>query len=520
MALKPALTLKMGQQLRMTPQLQQAIRLLQLSTAELEVEIQQALETNPMLEELGSEETSNSDEPTTLDSIQPEQGKTDEESTLLVEPGVDEENPADALDPEIYGESVPDSSERIKESTIAEDLPVDSVWEDVFEDSSQSTNFRNDTDSDSSFLENSDSDGISIQSHLLDQINLLRLSDTDMFIAMTIIDGLDRNGMLTITAEDVLYSAPSEWELELDEVEAVLNLVQHLDPIGIASRNIQECLTIQLRSLPPDTPWKVQATHIVEHYITHLASRDYGTIGRKARLNESDLREVIALIVSLNPRPGSDIEDSKIEYIEPDIFVSKKNDRWSVELNPKSAPRIRVNPEYASMISPKMKSSDNTYLKNNLQDARWFINSLQQRNDTLLRVATKIVEFQRGFLEYGERAMKPLVLHDIANAVDLHESTISRVTTQKYMHTPAGVFELKYFFSSHVSTHTGGEVSSTAIRAIIKKLISEENPKKPLSDNKISSLLADQDIKVARRTIAKYRESLLIPPSNERKQLI
>ena len=172
------------------------------------------------------------------------------------------------------------------------------------------------------------------------------------------------------------------------------------------------------------------------------------------------------------------------------------------------------------MISPKMKSSDNTYLKNNLQDARWFINSLQQRNDTLLRVATKIVEFQRGFLEYGERAMKPLVLHDIANAVDLHESTISRVTTQKYMHTPAGVFELKYFFSSHVSTHTGGEVSSTAIRAIIKKLISEENPKKPLSDNKISSLLADQDIKVARRTIAKYRESLLIPPSNERKQLI
>ena len=234
MALKPALTLKMGQQLRMTPQLQQAIRLLQLSTAELELEIQQALETNPMLEELGSEETSNSDEPTTLDSIQPEQGKTDEESTLLVEPRVDEENPADALDPEIYGESVPDSSERIKESTIAEDLPVDSVWEDVFEDSSQSTNFRNDTDSDSSFLENSDSDGISIQSHLLDQINLLRLSDTDMFIAMTIIDGLDRNGMLTITAEDVLDSAPSEWELELDEVEAVLNLVQHLDPIGIA----------------------------------------------------------------------------------------------------------------------------------------------------------------------------------------------------------------------------------------------------------------------------------------------
>ena len=520
MALKPALTLKMGQQLRMTPQLQQAIRLLQLSTAELELEIQQALETNPMLEELGLEDANNSDEQITLDSPQTEQEKADEESRTPVEYGVDREPSKSVPDPEIDGEAILDSSERIKESTISEDLPVDSVWEDVFDDGIQSTNFRNDNESGGSFLENSDSVGNSIQSHLLDQINLLRLSDTDEFIAVTIIDALDRNGTLTITTEDVLDSAPTEWKLELDEVEAVLTLIQHLDPIGIASRNIQECLTIQLRSLPPDTPWKEQAINLVRHYISHLANRDYGMIGRKARLKESDLREVIALIVSLNPRPGSDIDDSKIEYIEPDIFVSKKNDRWSVELNPKSAPRIRVNPEYASLISPKMKSSDNTYLKNNLQDARWFINSLQQRNDTLLRVASKIVEFQRGFLEHGEQAMKPLVLHDIANAVDLHESTISRVTTQKYMHTPAGVFELKYFFSSHVSTHTGGEVSSTAIRAIIKKLISEENPKKPLSDNKISGLLANQDIKVARRTIAKYRESLLIPPSNERKQLM
>ena len=519
MALKPALTLKMGQQLRMTPQLQQAIRLLQLSTAELELEIQQALETNPMLEELSLEDGNNGGEPTTLDSPQALDDKTDEASPLVSDQKLDGANVDHSSDPEVDGEPILDSAQQIEESKISEDLPVDSVWEDVFDDTIPSTNFRNDIESDDSYLEDSNSEGNSVQKHLLEQINLLRLSDTDTFIAITIIDGLDRNGMLTITTEEVVASTPHEWDVEQDEVEAVLNLIQHLDPIGIASRNIQECLTIQLLSLPTDTPWKEQATELVENYITHLANRDYGTISRKAKLTESDLKEVIALIVSLNPRPGSYIEDTKIEYIEPDVFVSKKNNRWSVELNPKSAPRIRVNPEYASLISPKMKTRDNTYLKNNLQDARWFINSLQQRNDTLLRVATKIVEFQRGFLEYGEQAMKPLVLHDIANAVDLHESTISRVTTQKYMHTPAGIFELKYFFSSHVSTHTGGEVSSTAIRAIIKKLISEENPKKPLSDNKISSLLAKQDVKVARRTIAKYRESLLIPPSNERKQL-
>jgi len=226
------------------------------------------------------------------------------------------------------------------------------------------------------------------------------------------------------------------------------------------------------------------------------------------------------LIQTLSPRPGADIAPSTTEYIEPDVLVSKKNGQWTVELNPKSAPKIQVNQQYAAMIKRADTSSDNTYLKNNLQEARWFIKSLQQRNETLLKVSTKIVEYQRGFLEYGEKAMKPLVLHEIATAVDLHESTISRVTTQKYMHTPAGVFELKYFFSSHVNSQAGGEVSSTAIRALIKQLVTDENPKKPLSDSKIVKLLAAQDITVARRTIAKYRESLQIRPSNERKQLI
>ncbi|MCB1644102.1 MAG: RNA polymerase factor sigma-54, partial [Pseudomonadales bacterium] len=285
-------------------------------------------------------------------------------------------------------------------------------------------------------------------------------------------------------------------------------------------RDLRECLLIQLKALPDTTPWRSQAIAVVRDYISYLANRDYAFLIRKTRLKEDELKQVIELIQTLNPRPGSDFSQSNTEYVDPDVLVSKKNGRWTVELNPKSAPRIRVNPDYAAMVRRADNSNDNNYLKSHLQEARWFIKSLQQRNDTLLKVSSKIVEYQRGFLEYGEQAMKPLVLSDIARAVDLHESTISRVTTQKYMHTPAGVFELKYFFSSHVSTHAGGEVSSTAIRALIKKLVSEENPKKPLSDSKIASMLASQDIKVARRTIAKYRESLMIPPSNERKQLV
>lgn len=515
MAMKPALTLKMGQQLRMTPQLQQAIRLLQLSTVDLELEIQQALETNPMLEELQPEEQEESEEATSLDTPTPE----DQEPQSTSDNNDDTETEA-IPNPEIDGDAVPDTRDEISVETISDELPVDSAWEDVFDDGITSASSGGDFDVDDNYLDNRNTEAVSINSHLLEQVNLLRLSEHDEFIALTILDGLDGQGILAITTQEILESAPEEWELELDEVEAVLHLIQHLDPVGIAARDTRECLSIQLRSLPADTHWKTEAITVVEQHIAQLANRDYTSISRRTRLKEHELKDVLALILSLNPRPGSDIADGKTEYVEPDVYVSKRNGRWRVELNQKSAPRIRVNPEYVSMISPKSKSSDNSYLKNHLQEARWFINSLQQRNDTLLRVATKIVEFQRGFLDYGEQAMKPLVLHDIAEAVELHESTISRVTSQKYMHTPAGVFELKYFFSSHVSTHTGGEVSSTAIRALIKELVSQENPKKPLSDSKIANLLAAQDIKVARRTIAKYRESLLIPPSNERKQLI
>lgn len=523
MALKPSITLRMGQQLRMTPQLQQAIRLLQLSSLELEVEIQEALDSNFMLEEIDQDSTDgeNEESPSAdevvdvvdVDPDIPESGTTDD---VVDSPDSEE---IDLPNPELDGEAVPDTSDEVSSETLSDELPVDTTWDDVFEESFQTSTPGSDF-SDENYLETRNADSATIQSHLMEQINLLNFTETDEYIALSVIDGLDEDGILQIDIQDIVDSAPAEWEMELDEVEAVLHLIQHLDPIGIASRSLQECLSIQLRQLPPETNSRDVAIIVVEQYINLLAGRDYTQLARKVRIKEEQLKEVIELVQSLDPRPGSAIAQGMTDYVEPDVIVSKQNGRWMVELNPKSAPKIRVNPEYAALIQRGDSSDDGTQLKSHLQEAKWFIKSLQQRNDTLLRVSTKIVEYQRGFLEYGEQAMKPLVLHDIAEAVDLHESTISRVTTQKYMLTPSGVFELKYFFSSHVSTNSGGEVSSTAIRALIKKLVSEENPQKPLSDSKIAKLLEEQNIKVARRTIAKYRELLLIPPSNERKELI
>ena len=521
------MTIKMGQQLRMTPQLQQAIRLLQLSSIDLEMEIQEALDTNFMLEEVtpdseGEYETSLDSPPAEPDS-NPE--TVDLQSPDSTEPGGDSNDASGdgdfddiPADPQLDGIPEPDSSTQVAEETMGEDLPVDTSWDEVYDDNYGSP--APVSDGDENYLETRNAGAETIQTYLLEQINLLHLTDSDRFIAEALVDGLDDDGILRIELEDVLEAAPDEWELEMEEVEAVLHLIQHLDPVGIASRSLKECLTIQLLELPRDTPYRDSALTIVDQFLPQLANRDYTLLSRKLRLKEDQLKTTIDLIQSLDPRPGSNIGEDRTEYVEPDVIVSRKDGRWMVELNPKSAPRIRVNPEYAAMIKRGDSSDDSNNMRNHLQEAKWFIKSLQQRNDTLLRVSTKIVEYQRGFLEYGEQAMKPLVLHDIAEAVDLHESTISRVTTQKYMLTPAGVFELKYFFSSHVSTSSGGEVSSTAIRALIKKLVADENPRKPLSDSKIARLLEDQNINVARRTIAKYRELLMIPPSNERKQLI
>lgn len=531
----------------MTPQLQQAIKLLQLSTFDLEQEIQEALDSNLMLEEVVDDETS--DEPTSLDTPDEPLAASEEFMEEPLQSADTQKDPADKTidssdnsidsdsemgdagdlsdpdavpyDPEIDGDAVPDSHQELLSDKMGEELPVDSVWEDVWDDSpTTSASLNRGEDYDDNYLDLRNSEEITLKDHLLDQISLLHLSEADLQIAVAIIDGLDNEGVLTIDLDEILSCQDPKFDIELDEIEAVLHLIQHLDPVGIAARDLKESLLIQINQLPESTPWKQAGTLIISDYLPQLGSRDFNFLGRKTKLKESELREVIALIQSLNPRPGSEFIPSKTEYVEPDVIVTRKNDRWLVELNSLSAPRIRVNPNYASMVKRADNSQDNTYLKTHLQEARWFIKSLQQRNNTLLKVATKIVEFQKGFLEYGEEAMKPLVLHDVAEAVDLHESTISRVTTQKYMHTPAGVFELKYFFSSHVSSQGGGEVSSTAIRALIKKLVAEENQRKPLSDSKIANLLAEQGIKIARRTIAKYRESLMIPPSNERKQLV
>ncbi|MGI1677236.1 MAG: RNA polymerase factor sigma-54 [Cellvibrionaceae bacterium] len=524
--MKQSLQLKMGQSLTMTPQLQQAIRLLQLSTIELQNEIQEALDSNPMLEVVEDDGNANEQktDSETFDS-QAERSATDNQQTdKQNESNTDGEFSQDIeagsiKDNEPLDKSETELSEQDWNNEIPSDLPVDTSWDDIYQPTSTSSapsGPEEDYDFDSRRTVTE-----SLDDHLMWQLNLTPMTERDNAIAMSILDAIEPSGFLSITKEDIFQGLVNSLEeLEEDEVDAVLHRIQQFDPPGVAAHDLRECLLIQLKQLPPDTPFMSAATAVVTGYLELLGSRDYKQLMRKTKLKEHELRDAILLIQSLNPRPGDDINSGETEYVVPDVFVRKENDRWTVNLNPDIAPKIRISSEYSSLIKRADSSSDNTFLRDNLQEARWFLKSLQSRNETLLKVSTSIVEKQRGFLDYGAEAMKPLVLHDVAEAVGMHESTISRVTTQKYMHTPQGIFELKYFFSSHVSTDSGGECSSTAIRAIIKKLVIAENPKKPLSDSKIADLLSDQGIKVARRTIAKYRESLSIPASNERKQLV
>ena len=512
MVMKASLQLKMGQSLTMTPQLQQAIRLLQLSTLDLQQEIQQALESNPMLETPEDEEQA-------VES--PADENFNEHNTDAEENTISATESSTNTDWD-ESENGPDwSSETDSPDKIPDDLPVDTAWDDIYQPA-PSQAARNDDENDYDF-ETRNSPTETLRDHLEWQLNLTPLNERDQAIAHSLLDAVNNNGYLTSPLEEIhsgMVDESDEDPLELDEVEAVLHRLQHFDPPGVFARDLQECLLIQLNQLPPETPWLAQARLVITHYINLLGNRDYAQLLRRSRLKEDQLRDVLALITALNPRPGDTIDQAEPDYVIPDVMVRKHNNRWRVELNPDIAPRIRVNASYASLIRRADSSADNTYLRDQLQEAKWFIKSLQSRNETLLKVATRIVEHQQAFLDQGEEAMKPLILSDIAQAVDMHESTISRVTTQKYMHTPRGIFELKYFFSSHVSTDEGGECSSTAIRAMIKKLISAETPKKPLSDSRIATMLGDQGIKVARRTVAKYREAMHIPPSNERKRLV
>jgi len=494
--MKASLQLKMNQHLAMTPQLQQAIRLLQLSTLDLQQEIQQALDSNPLLEledELDLPEVSPSDSEDT-----PPDDRTTEHLA--------DEHQADS-----------DWSE-----VIPVELATDSSWDDLYQSSTTpATGPGDDFDFDAH-----SSHEPSLQEHLEWQLNVSRLSDLDQFIGASIIDAVDERGYLTQTLTELTdginlnLAKEMQEAIEEDETQAVLTLIQQFDPIGVAAQDLRECLLIQLKYLPADTPWRQGAITVVDKHLGLLGNHDYNSLRRRSGYKENELQHIYELITKLQPEPGASITSSQAEYVIPDVMVRKVNNAWRVELNPDSAPKIRINQQYADLSgSGSTSSSDKNYIKGHLQEARWFLKSLESRNETLLKVAGRICEIQQGFLDHGAEAMKPLVLAEVADHVEMHESTISRVTTQKYMHTPRGIFELKYFFSSHVATANGGECSSTAIRALIKKLIAVELTRKPLSDSKLTDMLELQGIKVARRTVAKYRESMNIPPSNERKRL-
>ena len=483
--MKLSVGLKVANSLSLTPQLQQAIRLLQLSSLELEQEIQLQLDSNPLLEKV--EEQSN------LESLSTSEVEHDQKD----------------LTNELNADHLPD------------DLPVDTDWDDVYTHQPTSLGA-------AEYEEREDNrqGHLSLQQHLIEQVNLLHFSKIDKLIAHCIIDSLDDKGFLeveiseiTTSVQHLLQSMGYEEEIEDDEVLVVLKHIQRLEPIGVGSRNLAECLMVQLDNLPASTLCRNDAIKLLQHYEL-LITNELPRLIKQTGLNPEQLRCAVDLLKTLKPHPGLEFEDRESDYQVPDVVVLKKNDCWQVMLNPDVMPKLRVNSFYANMIRRADQSDDNQYLRNQMLEAKNFIKSIDERHKTLLKVATCIVEHQKAFLEIGAEGMKPLVLRDIAEEVELHESTVSRVTTNKYMLTPRGLFELKYFFSSHVGTTSGGEASSTAIRAKIKKLISEENIRKPLSDNAIANMLKEEGIDVARRTVAKYRESLHIPSSSERKVLI
>ncbi len=477
--MKQGLQLRLSQQLAMTPQLQQAIRLLQLSTLELQQELQQALESNPLLEQIDTHEEIDTRE-------------TQDSETL-------------------------DTADALEQKEMPEELPLDASWDTIYTAGTPSGTSGDYIDDELPVYQGETTQ--TLQDYLMWQVELTPFSDTDRAIATSIVDAVDETGYLTVPLEDILESIGDE-EIDIDEVEAVLKRIQRFDPVGVAAKDLRDCLLIQLSQFDKTTPWLEEARLIISDHLDLLANHDFRTLMRVTRLKEDVLKEAVNLIQSLDPRPGQSIQTGEPEYVIPDVLVRKHNGHWTVELNSDSIPRLQINQHYASMCNNARNDGDSQFIRSNLQDAKWLIKSLESRNDTLLRVSHCIVEQQQAFFEQGEEYMKPMVLADIAQAVEMHESTISRVTTQKYLHSPRGIFELKYFFSSHVNTEGGGEASSTAIRALVKKLIAAENPAKPLSDSKLTSLLSEQGIMVARRTVAKYRESLSIPPSNQRKQLV
>lgn len=486
--MRQSLQLRLGQQLTMTPQLQQAIRLLQLSSLDLQVEVQAILDSNLMLE------------------------RADEPQDLPVQP--------ETLAAQAAAESSSETEIGAAGDTLPDELPVDSAWEDIYEPYDGATRYSRGEEEDWDPYERYAGAGESLRDYLYWQMRLTPFDDRELAIATAIIDAIGDSGYLTLSLEEICQGLRDEFPVTPAEAESVLNRVQHFDPQGVGARGPAECLLLQLEALPADTPWLAEARCLVEQHLELLADHDFGGLMRRLKVSREALQGIVNLIQSLDPHPGARLSNVAPQYVVPDVLVYRQRDAWRVELNHESTPKLRINARYAALARRNGHDGDAAYLKNHLQEARWFLKSLQNRNETLLKVATCIVERQREFLEHGDEHMKPLILRDIAETLGMHESTISRVTTQKYMYTPRGIYELKYFFSSHVGTSDGGECSSTAIRAMIRKLILAENPGKPLSDSRIAQLLGAEGIQVARRTVAKYREAMTIPSSSDRKRLV
>ena len=480
--MKHSLQLKLSQQLTLTPQLQQSIRLLQLSTLELNQELEQFLLENPLLE----------------------RGDIETDENYI--PSNDQYTASSG------GEEAETQEFQGSQEDYATEAP-DNLWD------SDAPNYTGNQDEEGERdLPSLTIDSPTLREHLIAQVNLLNISDRDKTMITLLIDALDEDGYLKQDLEEIAALLPPELEVDPMELSTALKHLKNLDPPGVGARNLSECLVLQLEATGKGTPYREEALQVVTQHLDVLASRDFTKLRKLLHCDEECLRETQKLIVSLNPRPGAEYAQLDTRYIIHDVEVRKIKDKWVARLNPEAMPKLRINRMYADILRRNREAS-NKQLANQLQEARWLIKNVQQRFDTILRVSQAIVDRQRHFFEHGEVAMRPLVLREIAEAVDLHESTVSRVTTQKFMLTPRGIFELKYFFGSHVATEAGGACSATAIRALIKQLVSAEDSKKPLSDGQIADVLSQQGIIVARRTIAKYRESLQIPPVNLRKSI-
>lgn len=480
--MKHSLQLKLSQHLTLTPQLQQSIRLLQLSTLELNQEIETFLQENPLLE------------------------RDDEEEAPA---------PPPTLTPATTSTTSPESAPASGESEPADERAASET--DWSLDEGYGSFSGQDGDDDSGAPQAS-AEPAKLRDHLLDQINLMQMPERDKRIVAFLIDNLDDDGYMTQDLVELAALLPVELEIDSEQLTIGLKYLQSLDPPGVGARNLSECLALQLEALPEDTQYREEASLVVTQHLDVFAARDYFRLKKLLRCDDDVLRTIQALIIGLNPRPAANFSGSETRYIIPDVVVRKTKGMWVTALNPDAMPKLRINRMYADILH-RNRDASFQQLAGQLQEAKWLIKNVQQRFDTILRVSQAIVDRQRHFFEHGEVAMRPLVLREIAETLGLHESTVSRVTTQKFMLTPRGIFELKYFFGSHVSTETGGACSATAIRALIRQMVGEEDTRKPLSDSQISEVFGKQGIMVARRTIAKYRESLQILPVNLRKSI-